>query len=153
MVELGEFHLQLAFLRLGALGENGENQPHAVQHAALQGAFQIALLGGRELVVEDDELDVVLLHKLGEFFGFARAHKQSGVRFVALGGFAANQFAACGAHQFGGLHAGSLKTAFARLVAARILAGQQHGNQHDALGLGEGFVGGVGHGGLSGEAA
>ena len=33
--ELRQFHLQAAFLALRALGENGENQPHAVEHAAL----------------------------------------------------------------------------------------------------------------------
>ena len=85
--ELGELDLQAAFLALRAAGEDGQNQADAVEYAALQGFFEIALLGGGEFVVEDDEIDVFVLHGLRPFFGLAASHQQGAVGAVALGAF------------------------------------------------------------------
>ena len=114
--ELGEFYLQAAFLRLRAQGKDGEYEADAVEHAALQGFFQIAFLGGGEFVVEHGEVDVVSAHESGEFFGFARADKQGGMGSAAFGGFGKDEFAAGGTHEFGSFGAGSLKGAFPGFV-------------------------------------
>ena len=62
--QLRQFHLQPAFLRLGALGENRQNQADAVEHAALQGAFQITFLRGGQFVIEHHQFDIVLPNQL-----------------------------------------------------------------------------------------
>ena len=149
--ELGEFDLQAAFLALGAAGKDGQNQADAVEYAALQDFFEIALLGGGEFVVEDDEVDVFVLHGLRPFFGFAAADHQGAVGAVAFGAFGPHQFAAGGAHQFGGFGQSSLKGAFAAFAAAGKAVGQHQAGQHYPFGAFEGFVRGVefvGHGGV-----
>ena len=62
VLQLRQFHLQLALVGGGALGENVEDQAGAVQHPDLQALFQVALLGRRQRVVEDDDLDLVVEH-------------------------------------------------------------------------------------------
>ena len=64
MGQLRQFDLQPAFLRLGALGENRQNQADAVEHAALQGAFQITFLRGGQFVIEHHQFDIVLPNQL-----------------------------------------------------------------------------------------
>ena len=51
--ELGEFDREPGFVRLGARRENIENHFGAIEHLDAQGTFQIANLGGGEIVVED----------------------------------------------------------------------------------------------------
>ena len=140
VVELCQLHLQLAFLRLRAFGENRQNQPYAVEYAALQNALQIAFLRRRQLVVEHHQFDIVLPHAFGQLFGFARADKQRGMGFVALGGFGMHQIPACGANQVCGFGQGRLKSLFAPFVGTGIIRTQHHARQHHAFGLFQGFV-------------
>ena len=56
VAQLRQFDLQLAFVALRTLGEDVQDQPGAVDHAALQRALQVALLGGRQRVVDQDEV-------------------------------------------------------------------------------------------------
>ena len=44
VLELGQFDLELAFVRTRTLGEDVENQAGAIDHAALRQRFQIAFL-------------------------------------------------------------------------------------------------------------
>ena len=73
MLQLRQFHLQLALVGGGALGENVENQAGAVEHPDLQALFKIALLGRRQRVVEDDDFDGVIEHGETDFVGLAAA--------------------------------------------------------------------------------
>ena len=82
MVQLSQLHLQLTFLRLGAFGENRQNQTHSVEDAALKLFFQITLLCRREFVVEHDQSDIMLLDHCRQLFRLARTDKQSRMRFV-----------------------------------------------------------------------
>ena len=141
MGELRQLYLQSAFLALRALGENGENQPHAVEHAALQLLFEVAFLRGRELVVEHGQFDIVRLHFGRQLLGFACAHKQCAAGAVAAGGGNVHQLPAAGTHQLGGFVQHILKSAGALLVAAGETVGQHHAHQQYALGAAEGFVG------------
>ena len=75
--ELCQFHLQLALLRAGALGENVQNQTHAVDDTALAGFFQIALLRGRQGVVYHQQVRFQRFNQFGDFFGLAAADVQS----------------------------------------------------------------------------
>ena len=47
MLQLREFHLELAFARPGALGEDVEDQRRAVEDLAIEQRFKVAALGGR----------------------------------------------------------------------------------------------------------
>lgn len=133
--ELGEFDLQTAFLALRALREDGEDEADAVEHAALQGFFEIALLGGGEFVVEHGQVDLLFAHGLRQFFGLAGADKQGGMGAVAFGGLAADEFASGGADKFFRFgHCGG-KGAFAAFVRAGVVGIEHHADQHDAFGF------------------
>ena len=54
VVQLRQLHLQLAFARAGAAGEDIEDQLRAVEDLDIERLLQIALLGGRQFAVEDD---------------------------------------------------------------------------------------------------
>ena len=57
--ELREFHLHLGLRRFCADGENLQNEAGAVDHLALEDAFEISHLHGREVVVENHDIDLV----------------------------------------------------------------------------------------------
>src|SRR5580692_3718073 len=50
-----KFHLQAAFSRLRALAEDFENKRRAVEHFRAPRFFEIALLYGRNICVDDDD--------------------------------------------------------------------------------------------------
>jgi len=75
VLQLGQFHLQLALVALGALGEDVEDQAGAIDDAAVQAAFEVTLLGRRQGVVEDDDVGIVDGRRLGDFVGLAAADK------------------------------------------------------------------------------
>ena len=56
VVQLGQFDLQLPFTRAGAAGEDIEDQLRAVENFAIEGAFDVALLGGGEFGIEEHEI-------------------------------------------------------------------------------------------------
>ena len=58
VAKLGEFHLGLAFLAAGVLGENVENDGGAVERRPAENLLEVVLLGGGELVVEDDRVGI-----------------------------------------------------------------------------------------------
>ena len=93
MGQLRQFDLQAPFLALRPLGKNGQYQADAVEYAALQGFFEIALLGGGEFVVEYGQFDLPFANGLRQFFGLAGADKQGGMGTVAFGGLTADEFA------------------------------------------------------------
>ena len=63
MLQLGQFHLQFAFARAGALRENVQDQRRAVQHLAAEDLFQIAALRGGKLIVEHHRIHVLFAAK------------------------------------------------------------------------------------------
>ena len=56
--------------------EDIENQLRAVHHAASENLLQVAALRRRQLVVEDDDVDVRFGERAGEFFGLAAADER-----------------------------------------------------------------------------
>ncbi len=53
-----QLDLQLAFTSPGAAGKDVENELRAVDDPAIERVLEVALLGGREVVVDDHEVDV-----------------------------------------------------------------------------------------------
>src|SRR5204863_3422712 len=84
MLQLRQFDLQLACFRASALRENVQNQRRAIKHLALEGPLQIACLRRRQLIVENDRIDLVPAAMLGKFIGFARADVSACSRGVEL---------------------------------------------------------------------
>ena len=86
---LGQAHLQAAFLARGVQGEYVQDERGAVddRHRAVHGALEVRLLGGRQLVVEYDQVGLVGPRQFGHFLGLAAADEGAGVRrFEALRG-------------------------------------------------------------------
>ena len=57
--QLRKFHLEHALFRMGVLREDVEDQGNPVDDVTLEGLLEISLLGGREVVVEHDNVDVL----------------------------------------------------------------------------------------------
>lgn len=79
VLQLRELHLQLAFVAARALREDVEDQAGAIDHAPVQRALQIALLRGRERMIEDDDVDLVRVAGEAQFLGLAAADEHRGV--------------------------------------------------------------------------
>lgn len=79
VLELGEFDLELAFACARTLGEDVQNQARAVNDFRACEFFEIPGLDGREVVVKDDEVEVVLVAESSEFVSFAGANEVGGV--------------------------------------------------------------------------
>ncbi len=89
MFQLRQFNLQLASGALGAQGKNVENQAGAINHPAVQDAFQVALLRRRQFMVEDDQVGRHCRQQGGDFFDLALAGKGGRIRaFAAPADFA-----------------------------------------------------------------
>jgi hypothetical protein len=78
VIQLGQLDLQLALVSTRALGEDIQDQPGTIQHAALEHALEVALLAGREGVVEDDQLGLFGLHQIAQLFDLATADQELG---------------------------------------------------------------------------
>ena len=73
VVQLREFHLQLAFPGARAAREDIEDQLRAVEHLHVQRLFQIALLRGRQLAIENHHVGFVQVDQRLQLFHFAGA--------------------------------------------------------------------------------
>ncbi len=85
VAQLGQFHLQFAFVGLGPLGEDIEDQRGAVEHPALAGFFDVAFLDGRQRLADQDEIGRTVLDPRSQFLDLAAADVKTGVRAVARG--------------------------------------------------------------------
>ena len=105
---LGQLHLEPAFLGLGPLGKDIQDQAAAVQHLDAQQLCQHPLLGGRQVIVKDDHggphIFAVELH----LRHLALADEGAGVRGGAVLQNDAHGLAAGGLHQGGQLLHGVL---------------------------------------------
>ena len=73
VAQQSQLHLGLAFEAAGVLGEDVEDDGGAVDGRAAEDLLQVALLGRRELVVEDDGVGVDGQRELVELLGLAPA--------------------------------------------------------------------------------
>ena len=83
MLEPRELHLQLALARLRALRKDLEDELRAIEDARIDGALDVALLRGRELVVEDHERGIELAQRVHDLAQLAGAGKKLRVRAAA----------------------------------------------------------------------
>ena len=71
IVECREFDLEAALPGLGALAENLQDEPGAVDHLAAPGALQITLLDRGQGPIDDDDLDRPRRESAPQFLHFA----------------------------------------------------------------------------------
>jgi hypothetical protein len=83
MLELRKLHLHFTFVAAGALGKDVEYQARTVDYPAVQALLEIALLHGREIVIEDRERRLRDCDGFGDLFDFALTGKERGVGPVA----------------------------------------------------------------------
>ena len=76
---LGELDLHHPLAAGGVLGEYVEYQSHPIDNVTLEDLLQVALLRGRQLVVEDNHVDVERTGLGGELVCLSRADEQRSV--------------------------------------------------------------------------
>ncbi len=94
-----QFHLQLAFVAAGALGENFKNQQDAVVDRHAHVALQVALLGRAQGLVEQDLDRAVTVGQGLDLVGLAGTDEQRRVGRTALARDAVKHAVACGGGQ------------------------------------------------------
>jgi len=102
VLQLRQFHLQLAFAGLRALGEDAQDQLGAVEHLAAEFPLEIALLAGRQFMIEDHRRRVQRIGLAADLRDLAAAGEQLRVR---TGPLAADQLDAQRARAVGEAHA------------------------------------------------
>src|SRR6266849_1769666 len=83
VLELRELHLELALVTLGALGENVEDQPRAVDDRAAERLLEIALLHRRQDVIEYREGGTLLLQGSFDLLDLSGTCEVGGIRPLA----------------------------------------------------------------------
>ena len=77
--ELGQLDLELALASAGAPGEDVEDEPGAVEHLGAGRRLEGLLLGGGQVLVEDDGARAVAARRVGDFLDFAFADQERGI--------------------------------------------------------------------------
>ena len=77
MLQLRELDFELALEAAGALREDVENQSVAIEHAALDELLEVALLAGRERVIDQNDVGVGLARDGAQLLGLAAAHEET----------------------------------------------------------------------------
>jgi hypothetical protein len=80
VVQLRQLHLQAAFARPRARCKDVQNELGPVDDLGVYGLFEVALLGGREVVVEDHDLGAARSHGGRNLFDFSPADEGGGVQ-------------------------------------------------------------------------
>ena len=80
VVELRQFHLKPPFPCTGARSEDIQDELRPVDDLGGQRLFEIALLGGTEVLIEDDDVGVAAFYGGSEFVHLAAADQCGGFR-------------------------------------------------------------------------
>ena len=133
VIELGEFHLQLAFAAARMAGENIEDQLRAVDDAAVHAALQVALLHRSQIAVEDNQRGLVRVRLGANLIEFAAADDGGRVHGLAHLQHAAGDHGAGAARQFGKFFERFPRDAARVLTRHAGRALQAHAHQQHAL--------------------
>ena len=74
VLELRQLDFQLAFVGTGALGENVQDQPGAIDYARIEQFFQVAFLDRAEQMIHQHQVGLQRTHGFGDLFGLAGAY-------------------------------------------------------------------------------
>ena len=98
--QLRELDLQLAHVGAGTLREDIEDEPRAIDHAALQAALEVALLRRAQCVIEDDQRGLVLAHGLPDLLELAAADEAARVGAMPVPEHEGHRITTGGEHEF-----------------------------------------------------
>jgi len=96
---LRELDLELTFTGSGVAGKNVENKLSPVDYASVHFPFDIALLGRRQIVIEEDEIGGNRGGSAFDFLQFSFADQSGRIGFVAVLQEFAGDFSSCAAGQ------------------------------------------------------
>ena len=103
VLQLREFDLQLAFVAARALREDVEDQPGAVDHAALEQLLEVAFLAGRQRMVDQDQVGAAGIGRGLHFLELAAADQGRRIGLVDARGEQRGDGRAGGTRQVGEL--------------------------------------------------
>ena len=81
--ELRELHFELAFVAARALREDVEDQPRAIEHAALDELLEIAFLRRRQRMIEQHDVGIVLDGGGADLIRLAAADEEARIGAIA----------------------------------------------------------------------
>ena len=99
VLQEGQFHLRLALGSAGVLREDVEDHRGAVDGRSTEDLLQVALLGRREVVLEDDGVGVDREADLAQFLHLARPEERGGIGRVTTLDYARDDVGARGVDQ------------------------------------------------------
>jgi len=101
VLQLSQLDLQLAFVALRPQRENVQDQRNTIDHAHLDVALDIALLGGGQIVIEQDDFDIIGLNGQRDLLCLAGANEEFGVGAGTLADDRVNDLCACALRKHG----------------------------------------------------
>jgi len=121
VIQLSQLNLEAAFARSRARRKNVQNELGAVDDLGVDGLFEVALLGGREVVVEDHHVGAAGCDGGRDLIDFAMADEGGGVRSRARLKQSFGDLGPGAGGQFGQLFEdSSIGTALSRRRASRV---------------------------------
>jgi hypothetical protein len=82
--KLCQFNLQLAFSAAGMAGKNIKNELGAIDDPRIYFFFNIALLGRRKLMIDENQIGINGNHSTGDFLELTFADERGGIRTVTM---------------------------------------------------------------------
>ncbi|MNV51133.1 hypothetical protein D3C71_1431720 [compost metagenome] len=101
MLQLRQLHLQLALMALCAQRKDIQDECDTVDHPQIEGALEVALLGGRQGLIEQDDIGQQRLRHRDALVGLAGTDEEFGVGAIAPSGQGADDFRARALGQHG----------------------------------------------------
>jgi hypothetical protein len=99
VLQLGQFDLEFSFMALGTQCEDVQNQAAAIDHPAFEGALQVALLTGRQVMIEHHDVSFVKPQRITDLGHLALAGKHGRVGACPLAGYDGQRLRAGAADQ------------------------------------------------------
>ena len=99
MLQLREFHFELAFEAARALRKDVEDEAVAIEHAPADMLFEIALLARRECVIDENDVGFGRGRRGAHFVRLAAAHEEARIRTLAPAGHRRNRLRTRGARE------------------------------------------------------
>ena len=95
MFKLGEFHLQLAFVGACALRKDIQDQAGPVDHATIEFALKVSLLGRTQPVIDKHDLGTGLVKQLPQLFQLAAADQIARINLPERSNQGTGHFGTC----------------------------------------------------------
>ena len=99
VTQLSQFHLKLSLSCPSPTGKDIQNELRPVDNAAANFSFDIALLGGRKILIENHYVDIVLMQTLLKLPELARTNQIGRIKLLPFLNHSADDLSAGKSHQ------------------------------------------------------